>query len=198
MATTARIDPIRNFKFNVQASLPGETDPFAKFGFMSVEGIAMNTEMVAYREGGYNTSPHKLPGQTDFSPLTMSAGVFYNHSELWNLAKRMFAVNWGSGTLGMSGQGDISEFRYSMVVRVMAHPVTQGSASGANPQGGNIYDGAVLAYKFVNCWTASVGFSGLNASDNAVVVQQMTVHHEGFEVFFGHQPAVDALNAPPF
>jgi hypothetical protein len=85
-----------------------------------------------------------------------------------------------------------------MVVRVMAHPVTQGSASGANPQGGNIYDGAVLAYKFVNCWTASVGFSGLNASDNAVVVQQMTVHHEGFEVFFGHQPAVDALNAPPF
>jgi phage tail-like protein len=82
MATTARIDPIRNFKFNVQASLPGETDPFAKFGFMSVEGIAMNTEMVAYREGGYNTSPHKLPGQTDFSPLTMSAGVFYNQAHV--------------------------------------------------------------------------------------------------------------------
>ena len=34
MALTARVDPIRNFKFNVQAILTGEADPFADFGFM--------------------------------------------------------------------------------------------------------------------------------------------------------------------
>jgi phage tail-like protein len=180
MPTTARVDPIRNFKFNVQASLGDEGDVFANMGFMSVEGIAMNTEMVAYREGGWNTSPHKLPGQTDFSPLTMSAGVYFNNDRMWNLAKRMFAVQWGEGSLGFDN-GLITQFRYDLVVRVMAHPVTLGGASGTDPTAG-----AVLAYKFVNCWTASVGFSGLNASDNAIVVQQMTVHHEGFEVFFGN------------
>jgi phage tail-like protein len=183
MAKTARVDPIRNFKFNVEASLDG-ANPFAQFGFMSVEGIAMNTEMVAYREGGWNTSPHKLPGQTDFSPLTMSTGVYFNRRELWDLAKMMFSVQHGRGTLGMQG-GLITEFRYDLVVRVLGHPVTAGGESGTDPDAG-----AVLAYKFINCWTASVGFSGLNASDNAIVVQQMTVHHEGFGVFFGNEEAV--------
>jgi phage tail-like protein len=180
MATSARVDPLRNFKFNVQAIITGESDPFAQMGFMSVEGIAMNTEMIAYREGGWNTSPHKLPGQTDFSPLTMSAGVYYPGSPMWGLAKRMFSVQWGAGTLGMTN-GQIDEFRYDLVVRVLAHPVTEGAESGSS----SATAGAVLAYKFVNCWTASVGFSGLNASDNAIVVQQMTVHHEGFQVYFG-------------
>jgi phage tail-like protein len=188
MAVTARVDPIRNFKFNVQAILTGQTDPFADFGFMSVEGIAMNTEMVAYREGGWNTSPRKLPGQTDFSPLTMSTGVYYSKSQLWDLARKMFSVQWGAGSLGMSG-GLIDEFRYDLVVRVMGHPVTEGSESGSNSDTA----GAVLAYKFQDCWTASVGFSGLNASDNAVVVQQMTVHHEGFQVYFGTIAASETL-----
>ena len=187
MATTARSDPIRNFKFNVEASLGDTSDPFAKFGFMSVEGIAMNTEMVAYREGGWNTSPHKLPGQTDFSPLTMSTGVYYDRPELWELAKKMFSVQHGGGSLAMDA-GQISEFRYTLVVRVLGHPVTAGGESGTDPTAG-----ALLAYKFVNCWTASVGFSGLNASDNAIVVQQMTVHHEGFGVYFG---AANAIEVP--
>ena len=54
---------------------------------MTVEGISMNTEMVPYREGGWNTNPHKLPGMTDFAPLTMSAGVFYAKPGMWNLGQ---------------------------------------------------------------------------------------------------------------
>ena len=185
MAVTARSDPIRNFKFNVEASTGDSADPFASFGFMSVDGIAMNTEMVAYREGGWNTSPHKLPGQTDFSPLTMSTGVYHNRPELWTLAKKMFSVQHGQGSLAMEA-GEITEFRYTLVVRVLGHPVTFGAESGTVPTAG-----AILAYKFVNCWTASVGFSGLNASDNAIVVQQMTVHHEGFGVYFGSTEAIE-------
>jgi phage tail-like protein len=191
MALTARVDPIRNFKFNVQASLSDKGDPFADFGFMSVDGIAMNTEMVAYREGGMNTTPHKLPGQTDFSPLTMSTGIYYNRAELWGLAKMMFSVQHGGGTLGMTN-GQITEFRYDLVVRVLGHPVTDGKESGSVSD----IAGALLAYRFVNCWTASVGFSGLNASGNEIVVQQMTVHHEGFNVYFGNEAAVSMPALP--
>jgi len=145
-------------------------------GFMSIEGIAMNTEMVAYREGGWNTNPHKLPGQTDFAPLTCSAGVFYNKRGMWRLAKQMFAVQWGNGTIGMG-----EEFRFDMAVRILDHPVTEGPASGSTHDG----TGAVMAFAFYNAWVASVGFNNLSAMDNAVLIHQMTVHHEGFETFFG-------------
>src|SRR5215831_18237236 len=147
-----KADPVRNFKYQVQLFHP---DPkvntaFGEIGFMSVEGLAMNTEMVPYREGGWNTNPHKLPGQTDFAPLTMSAGVFYVKPGMWNLAKMMFAVQWGQGTIGL---GD--DYRFNMAVRVLDHPVTKGAASGVLGKP----DGAVVAFAFYNCWAASIGFN---------------------------------------
>jgi phage tail-like protein len=180
--TRAHADPVRNFKFQVQLFHPnGAFDKgIAEMGFMTVEGLAMNTEMVPYREGGWNTNPHKLPGQTDFAPLTLNAGVFHTKTGMWDIAKRMFSVQWGQGDLAM---GD--EYRYDMAVRILDHPVTMGSQSGT----GGSADGAILAFVFYNCWTASIGFNGLNALDNAILVHQMTVHHEGFDVFFGNTEA---------
>ena len=99
------LDPVRSFKFDVQAVAADEGDVFAKMGFMSIDGLAMNTDMVPYREGGFNTTPHKLPGQTDFAPLTMSSGVFYNKTQMWDLAKKMFSVQHGGGTLEMTRRG---------------------------------------------------------------------------------------------
>lgn len=187
---SARSEPLRSFKFLVDATGNEGGDIFASMGFMSVDGIAMNTDMLPYREGGMNTTPHKLPGQTDFSPLTLSSGVFYSKPHMWNRAKMMFAVNHGSGTLAFSG-GEITQFRYKLDIRVLGHPVTKGGASG-QPRG---YEGAVLAFEFINCWTASVGFSGLNAQDNNILIHQMQVHHEGFEVYWGNQQARNLTHA---
>lgn len=189
-----RVDPVRSFKFDVQAVGLGANDVFAHMGFMSIDGLAMNTDMVPYREGGFNTTPHKLPGQTDFAPLTMSSGVFYNKPNAWNLAKKMFSVQHGGGTLSFMDQGKIEQYRYTLVVRVYAHPITEGDASMSSRKD---FAGAVLAFKFVNCWTASVGFSGLNAQDNNILIHQMTVHHEGFDVYFGHNPASSADRDSP-
>jgi phage tail-like protein len=190
VATTfERSDPVRNFKFLVDAvGVDGMV--FGEMGFMSVEGIAMDTDMTTYREGGYNTSPHKLPGQTNFQPLTMSSGVFFDKPQMWNLAKKMFAVQHGAGTLDFSN-GQITQYRYTLTVRVMGHPVTHGSASMSTRS----YDGAVIAFQFYNCWTASVGFGGLDAQNNGILVHQMQVHHEGFEVYFGHDQAASLNNA---
>jgi phage tail-like protein len=181
-----KADPVRNFKYQVQMLWPDNPTLSAQMneiGFMTVEGLAMNTEMVPYREGGWNTNPHKLPGQTDFAPLSLQSGVFYQKPGMWNAAKMMFAVQWGDGTLG-PGQ----DYRYDMIIRVLDHPVTQGPASGVN---GDI-SGSVMAFYFYNCWTASIGYNGLNSMDNAILVSQMTVHHEGFNVFYGPNEAVNA------
>jgi hypothetical protein len=78
------------------------------------------------------------------------------------------------------------EYRFDMAVRVLDHPVTDGGASGTQAT-----VGAVMAFGFYNCWVASVGFNNLSAMDNAVLIHQMTVHHEGFDVFFGN---TDAMN----
>ena len=182
--TRLRADPVRNFKFQIQLFHSDNTlqNQIAEMGFMTVDGISMNTEMVPYREGGWNTNPHKLPGMTDFAPLTMSAGVFYTKPGMWNTAKQMFSVQWGQGTIGMG-----EEFRFDMAVRILDHPVTDGPNSGSTRD----TSGSVMAFAFYNAWVASVGFNGLNAMDNAVLIHQMTVHHEGFDVFFGN---ADAMN----
>jgi phage tail-like protein len=182
--TRLRADPVRNFKFQIQLFHSDATlsRQIAEMGFMTLDGIAMNTDMVQYREGGWNTNPHKLPGQTDFAPLTMSAGVFYTKPGMWNLAKQMFSVQWGQGTIGMG-----EEFRYDMAVRVLDHPVTDGPASGSTGD----TSGAILAFSFYNCWTASIGFNNLSSMENAVLIHQMQVHHEGFDVFYGAQDAAN-------
>lgn len=176
--TRAKSDPVRNFKFQVQIihTNNGISSELAKLGFTSVEGLSMSTDVVAYREGGWNTNPHKLPGQTDFSPITCSSGVFYSKPGMWQAAKQMFAVQWGAGTIGF---GD--EFRFDMVIRVLDHPVTRGSASGV----GGSPDGTVMGFKAYNAWVANVAFGGLNAGDNGVLVHNMTIHHEGLETAFG-------------
>jgi phage tail-like protein len=178
--TRGQADPIRNFKYQVSITMDGPIQQqIADMGFTSVDGLSMSTEVMAYREGGWNTNFHKLPGQTDFSPLTLSSGVFMHKPGMWNLAKQLFSVQWGNGTLGM---GD--EFRFDMQIRVLDHPVTRDSASGVR----NSPDGTVLTFNVYNAFVSSVGFGALNASDNGILVHSMQVQHEGFDVIFALAP----------
>jgi phage tail-like protein len=176
-------DPVRNFKFQVQLfhSNAQFSSEVGRMGFTSVDGLTMSTEMIPYREGGWNTNPHKLPGMSDFAPVTLSSGVFYQKPGLWNLSKAMFSAQWGSGTLTMN-----EEFRFDMIIRVLDHPVTRDAPSGVQGRP----DGAVLAFAIYNAWIANCAFSGLNAMDNAVLVHNMTMHHEGLDVFWGNADAL--------
>ena len=171
-------DPLRNFKFQVSLSM-ADADiqgQVAKMGFTSVEGLNMSTEMIPYREGGWNTNPHKMPGMTDFSPITMSSGVFYNRPSLWNMAKQIFSAQWGAGTLGLD-----TDYRFDMIIRVFDHPVT-------NSDDGSMVNGntnkPMVAFKAYNAWVANVAYSGLNAMENSILVHQLTLHHEGLAVYF--------------
>ena len=171
-------DPLRNFKFQVELypSNRNLQKSIAKMGFTSVDGLNMSTEMIPYREGGWNTNPHKMPGMTDFSPVTMSSGVFYTKPGMWQAAKQMFSTQWGGGSLGLT-----DEYRFDALIRVFDHPVTKGVGASVN----NDPHGAVLMFQLYNAWVANVAFSGLNAMDNAILVQQLTLHHEGLETYFG-------------
>jgi len=173
---------MRNFKFSVNIDYP-PIKSVAQMGFTNVAGINMTTEVINYREGGWNTNYHKLPANTDFGPLTLIQGVVFTRPGMWDLAKNMFNLQWGAAEGLDSGE----QFRFITTVRVLDHPITAGAASGTD--GG--FAGARLAFKFYNCWVGSVAFNDLDAAGNSVLISQMTMHHEGFEVFWD-QAAVAA------
>lgn len=171
-------DPLRNFKFMVEfVGNQSVAAPFANMGFMSVSGMGIQTDMIPYREGGDNTIVRKMPGQSDVSPLTMVGGVFSgdNKNAQYEWFKHVFAVQWGSGNTDFD-----DNFRCNIVVRVLKHPVTRWSQGGGPGQ-----DQAGVGVRFYNCWPASIVFNDLNAGDNSILVANMTVHHEGFDAYFG-------------
>jgi phage tail-like protein len=184
-STRPQDDPMRNFKFQVSISGAGAQN-IANMGFTNVSGLSMNTEMIPYREGGWNTNFHKLPGQTDFGPLSLVQGIMSNRRGVWDLARNIFALQQGQAQ--GPGLAIGTDFRYTTVIRVLDHPVTIGDESGMNGSPA----GARLAFVVYNCWTGTVTFNDLDASGNAVLISQMTMHHEGFDVIYGADAATAA------
>ena len=198
MARTQRTDPLRNFKFTVKFvplddELKNLTSGIGDLGFASMGGLAVTNEVIPYREGGMNTHPHKMVGQSDFPPVSFARGAFAEQDQLWNWQK--FMHSWISG--GVSGfdggsSGDASNYRCNIIVKVYDHPFTGAStAEGATRyaydssqnESANVKPGNVkLAYKLFNAWPGAYGLSDLNAGDNGIMVQSMNIHHEGFYV----------------
>lgn len=168
---TPATDPLRNFRFLVTMTPVAGSPATAKtinYGFTSVSGLAQTTEAIPYREGGYNSIVHQLPGQTTVSPITMSRGVVIGTDANWRAARRLFTVIQGDGDLPAN-----KNFRYTLDIRVLAHPATVHPYSLPTPK---------LRFRAYNAWMTSIAYSDLNAGDNALLVEQVTFVHEGFDV----------------
>lgn len=174
-------DPLRNYRFQVRIlSTPifGSADTGnVKMGFMSASGIGITTEIIPYREGGDNTTTRKMPGQSDFAPLSLSNGVITGQGQFWTWMKYLFSVVQGNGQ-GVSGQ----DFRFNVQVDVLDSPVTKGS---------NIPIKA--SFKFYRAWPTSISWSDLDAGSNAVLVQQLVLAHEGFDYQLAGTGAGDSV-----
>lgn len=193
-------DPIRNFRFVVQF-LPlyvdsSVFDPKPYIGFTSVSGLAIATESIPYREGGYNTTVHQIPGQTTFSPVTFQRGVSIGQSQHWDWMKMLFQTVTGTDI-----NPKTNSFRCDIVVNVLNHPVPYstntkefGSTSNENQSAED--DVVVARFRLYNAWPTSVAYSDLNAGDNALMVEQMTVVHEGMTVDWAKYNGADKVISP--
>lgn len=190
VAKPAERDPLRNFKFMVRFYEQGAfgTNHFADVGFVSVSGLGIQTEMIPYREGGDNTITRKMPGQSDVGPLQLIRGVFMKgRSPQYEWFKRVFSVMWGQGNTGFN-----EEFRMNATILVLKHPVTRWAAGGEGDP--NSVSSAGLRIELYNCWPANLQFNDLNAGDNSIMVETMTLHHEGFQAYYGPYAAVYGPN----
>lgn len=190
MAILTRTDPLRDFKFRVQivpaagSPLASLADGIGDLGFAVVSGIAVQNEMIPYREGGMNTHPHKMVGMSDYTPVTFSRGVFASQPQMWRWQSLMHSWMQVDG----GNKGDTTDYRCDINVWVLDHPYTDKTETYAtDPSVGNGMDipGNVrLKFKLHNCWPGGFALSDLNAGASSIMVQQMTVHHEGFELEF--------------
>ena len=64
-----RNDPYRNFNFVV------EIQGIRSAGFTDCSGFGASTDPIEYREGGKNTTTHKLPGQTKYTNIVLKWGL---------------------------------------------------------------------------------------------------------------------------
>ena len=191
MARPSVSDPIRNFKFKVQIVPSGNLatenlmgNDSVNLGFSVVSGLTVQNEMIAYREGGMNTHPHKMIGQSDYGPVTFTKGVFFDQAQLYRWQE--FLHSWAQG--GVNDRGSTSgnnDYRCDIVVKIKDHPVSSGRYDQPGKPDNSFTTPAgkiKMAYKLYNCWPASYSLGDLNAGDSSIMIQQMVVNHEGFQI----------------
>lgn len=208
-------DPVRNFRFIVtflprvfvnpkaepgpispRPSRPPGWTPQGRIGFNSVSGLAVSVEPFAIREGGYNTTYHQIPTQISYSPVTLQRGVFLGSRQHWDWLKNLFSVLQGQN----AGPGAL--FRADVEIAVLHYPVRYANGTvaydgGTTPESSAAFDDRVaMRFRLYNCWPSSVAFSDLNASDNALMVEQMTLVHEGLDMRWSEYNPNNTPNGP--
>src|SRR5262249_13213101 len=111
MAKTSarRYNPYKNFKFQVKFGT--STDPVA--GVSKVSALKRTTEVVKHREGGDTSSSHKMPGRTEYEPITLERGVTHEKDfEQW--ANKVW---YREG--GLPKEVSLKDFRRNLTIEVL-------------------------------------------------------------------------------
>lgn len=181
-------DPTRNFRFLVSFQpYDGGSHPFTRynFGFTSVSGLNASVEPIPYREGGWNTTLHQLPGQATFAPVTLTRGIHLGNNQAWAWLQRLFSAV-GPGKTGWGPYPNYN-FRSSVTIHVLQHPVSMlndpAEAYSDHDQFSN-NDPVSYSFRLYNAWITALAYSDLNAGDNATAVEQLTLVHEGFDMYW--------------
>jgi phage tail-like protein len=179
-------DPLRSFRFHVEFLPPqqgGTVNPKItgfKGGFTQISGLGINTQSIAYREGGYNTTIHQIPGMTTFNPISLNRGVVVGNDQGMAWMKHLFAAAAGDGiALGTN------DFRCDLKIYVMDHPAASNATATTGPEAGE--GGAnipKMGFHVHNAWISTLNYSDLDAGGNNIMVETIGLVHEGLSVFF--------------
>ena len=139
-------------------------------GFTSIDGLAITTQNIPYREGGYNTTVHQVPGMTTFVPITFSRGVLYGNDQAITWMRGMFAAASGEGLATTTAS---KGFRVNVKIFVNDHPNADIEK-----------DVTKMAFTVHNAWISQLNFTNLDATNGAIMFETMQLVHEGLSAFF--------------
>lgn len=162
------LDPVRNFKFHVKIySVMGgdrahDVDlPYV--GFTSVSGLSVVIDSTDYRQAGLNVNTIQMPMQANWTPVTLTAGIVPFEYPLYDWITRVFNVIQGTG-----GNGNWQDFRSTVDILAVRHPSSTPEAPYA------------AMWRLYNAWPAGLVYGDLDAGGQGILLQQLTLRHEGF------------------
>lgn len=177
--STIQTDPLRSFRFRAEFSAASSngvfSDKLVQFsgGFNTITGLTVTTTAIPYREGGFNTTTHNVPGQVAYVPITMRRGVLYGNDEAITWMRGLFAASSGEGIdLGLTQSPTAKDFRCNIKIYVMDHPNTSDTNK---PR---------VGFLVRNAWLSSLNFTDLNAGTSELLFENLTFVHEGLSAFF--------------
>jgi len=143
-------DPLRAFRYEIRI------DGFLRAGFTECSGLVTTTEVINYREGTDPATPKKLPGLTDFDPITLKRGLL--------IGEENEMAAWYSEVYSATRQGRAFNFRRWMDIVVKSEDLS-----------------AAKIYRIVNAWPSKFTPLGtLGGQTNEAIIQEMEIQHEGF------------------
>ena len=192
-----KTDPIRNFRYLVQFSPrhgfnsgTGNIKFDASIGFVSVSGLTVTVDPIAYREGGFNTTMHYLPGQATFTPIQFTRGQTLGGTQSLQWLKRLFSLAQQQG-----GSAVGTDFRCDVLISVLSHPNPNQSSSN---KGGSATDAwkmhTAMKFRVYNAWVGSVAYGDLASGGNGLMVEGLTLYHEGFDVSYAKDYSASATD----
>ena len=190
--STLASDPLRSFRFYADFVVRGSNSVFDdritttdekelpttgkskgwQGGFSQISGLSINTQSIQYREGGYNTTVHQIPGMTTFTPITFQRGVLYGNDQAQTWMRGLFGAVAGEGLRSASNP---KSFRVDINIYVMDHLSSPG-ASDKNVE--------KMVFTVHNAWISTLNYTDLNAADGAILFESMSVVHEGLSVAY--------------
>jgi len=164
MADVTMADPFRSFKFSVVVNGAGN----AQIGFQKVSGLKESSDVVEYREGNQPVWKMKLPGLTNYDPVTLTKGATNNN----------FLFAWREGVARYGSDGGIGD----------------GVPAGAERTGFrrtvdiSLYDKGepntkpVRQWRLHLAWPSELSVSDLNAEGSEVLIETLVLQHEGLDI----------------
>lgn len=154
-----RHDPYKNFKFRVR------WDGRYVLGVSSVGALSRSTEVIDHREGGDPSTPHHMPGATSYEAISLERGVTHDlEFERW--ANKV----WNQGE-SLGAEVSLQDFRKDISIELL-----------------NEAGQPVLVYNVFRCWVSEYqALPELDANDNSVAIQSITLQNEGWERDYDHE-----------
>ena len=148
-----RFDPYKNYKFLVK------WDGRYVAGVSKISPLKKTVEVIDHRSGGDPSTTRHSPGAAKFEPVTLERGVTHD-LEFENWANKVWDYGGADGA-----QSSLADFRKDVLI--------------------DMYNEAgqkVLSYKVYRCWVSEYeALPELDASGNAVAIQQIKLENEGWE-----------------
>ncbi len=158
-------DPFENFNFRVKV------DGNYVVGVSRVSPLRRTTQVVEHREGGDSSVEHRLPGRTNYDPITLERAVSSDAT----------FEHWANS---VSTPGSTArDFRKDVTIDILDETGT-----------------LVRSYHVHRCWVSEYqALPQLDADANSVLIEHIKLENEGWERDASVVPPIAPINqtSPP-